>query len=111
MVGFDLGNWNVSHRLTYFSEAEDTPQQREDAGLSDDDVASIGSYVSHSFSVAYTADAWRAFLTVENAFDATPDLIDSDAFIGNNINNMPVGIYPAEAIMGRAVNLSLSTAF
>lgn len=111
MVGFDLGPWNVSHRLTYFSEAADTPQQREDAGLSDDDVASIGSYVSHSFSVAYTADAWRAYLTVENAFDATPDLIDSDAFIGNNINNMPIGVYPAEAIMGRAFIVSLSTAF
>ncbi len=111
MLGFDFSNWNVSHRLTYFSEGADTPQQREDAGLSDDDVASIGSFVSHSFSLAYNADAWRAYLTVENAFDATPDLIDADAFIGNTINNMPVGVYPADAIMGRAVILSLSTSF
>ena len=72
MVGFDLGNWNLSHRLTYFSEAQDTEQQRSDAGLADEDVASIGSFVSHSFSLAYNAEAWRAFLTVENAFDAIP---------------------------------------
>ncbi len=111
MVGFDLGNWNLSHRLTYFSEAQDTEQQRSDAGLADEDVASIGSFVSHSFSLAYNAEAWRAFLTMENAFDAIPDLIDADAFIGNSVNNMPLGVYPAEAIMGRAVILSVSTSF
>jgi outer membrane receptor protein involved in Fe transport len=111
MIGFDLGNWGLSHRLTYFSEGEDTEQQRSDAGLDDADVASIGSFVSHSFSLAYNAEAWRAFLTVENAFDAIPDLIDADAFIGNTVNNMPLGVYPAEAIMGRAVILSVSTSF
>ncbi len=111
MLGLDFGNWNVSHRATYFSDGEDTPQQREDAGLSDDDVAFVGSFVSHSFSVAYNAESWRAFLTMENAFDATPDLIDGDAFVGNSINSMPIGVYPADAIMGRAVILSLSTSF
>ncbi|HEX5787746.1 MAG TPA: TonB-dependent receptor, partial [Woeseiaceae bacterium] len=35
MAGFDLGSWNLSHRLTYFSEGADTQQQRDDAGLSD----------------------------------------------------------------------------
>ncbi len=111
VLGLDIGSWSVSHRATYFSDAEDTPQQREDAGLTDDDVAFIGSYLSHSFSLAYNADNWRAFLTVENAFDEAPDLIDDDAFLGNSVNNMPLGVYPADAIMGRAVILSVSTWF
>jgi len=101
-------DWSFSHRLTYFTEGEDTEQQRIDGGLDDDEVAFIGSFISHSFSIAYTKDRWSAFLTIENAFDEKPDLIHDDAFVGNTINNMPLGVYPAEAIMGRAVIFSVS---
>jgi iron complex outermembrane receptor protein len=103
-----IGKWSISHRGTYFSEGADTESQRQDGGLSDADVAYIGSFITHSFSLAYDADSWRVFLTLENAFDAEPDLIDSDAFVGNNTNNMPLGVYPSEAIMGRSVILSFS---
>ena len=105
-----FGDWSVSHRASYFSEGEDTEDQRQDGGLSSDDVAFIGSFVTHSFSVSYNAEKWRLFLTVENAFDAEPDLIDEDAFVGNSINNMPIGVYPSEAIMGRGVILSFQMA-
>jgi len=104
-----FGNWSVSHRLTFFTEGEDTEAQRIDGGLADDEVAFIGDFSSHSFSLSYTRDNWSAFLTIENAFDEQPDLIHDDAFTGNTINNMPLGVYPAEAIMGRAVIVSFST--
>ncbi|MGI9200390.1 MAG: TonB-dependent receptor plug domain-containing protein [Woeseiaceae bacterium] len=103
-----FGDWSVSHRLTYFSEGEDTEAQRIDGGLADNEVAFIGDFSSHSFSLSYTRDSWSAFLTIENAFDEQPDLIHDDAFVGNTINNMPLGVYPAEAIMGRAVVVSFS---
>ncbi len=104
-----MGRWGFSHRMNYFSEGEDTDAQRIDGGLADDEVAFIGSFNTHSFSVSYEADNWRAFLTIENAFNAKPDLIHDDAFVGDTINNMPVGVYPAEAIMGRSLILSVST--
>jgi len=106
-----IGNWSVSHRLLYFSKGQDTEAQRIDGGLDPEDIAFIGSFQSHSFSVAYDAESWSAFLTVENAFDEKPELIHDDAFLGNSINNMPIGVYPAEAIMGRAVIFSISTTF
>ena len=104
-----IGRWGISHRVNYFSDGEDTAEQRQDGGLADDEVAFIGSFDTHSFSFSYAADTWRAFLTIENAFDAEPDLIHDLAFVGNSINNMPLGVYPAEAIMGRSVILSFST--
>ena len=104
-----IGNWSLSHRGNYFSDGEDTDKQRQDGGLDSDDLAFIGSFQTHSFSLSYEAEKWRAFLTVENAFDAKPDLIDSDAFVDSNTNNMPLGVYPAEAITGRTVILSFST--
>jgi predicted secreted protein len=111
LIGFDIGNWRVSHRLNYFSETEDTEAQREDAGLDDDEVAFIGDFMSHAFSISYNADRWGAFLTVENAFDETPELIDQDAFVGNTINNMPLGVYPSDAVMGRAIIFSVTAGF
>ncbi len=104
-----IGRWGLSHRVNYFSKGEDTEEQRQDGGLADDEVAFIDAFDTHSFSFSYEADSWRAFLTIENAFDAKPDLIHDDAFVGNTINNMPLGVYPAEAIMGRSVILSFST--
>jgi iron complex outermembrane receptor protein len=111
LLGFDIGNWRVSHRLNYFSETEDTEQQRANAGLDDDEVAFIGDFMSHAFSVSYNADSWGAFLTIENAFDEIPDLIHDDAFVGNSINNMPIGVYPSDAIMGRAIIFSVTAGF
>ena len=105
-----FGNWSISHRGSYFSDGEDTEAQRQDGGLSDDEVAFIGSFVTHSFSLSYDAEKWRVFLTLENAFNAEPDLIDSDAFVGDNTNNMPLGVYPSEAIMGRSLILSFRMA-
>ena len=67
--------------------------------------------MSHAFSVSYSADSWSAFLTVENAFDEIPELIHDDAFVGNSINNMPIGVYPSDAIMGRAVIFSVTAGF
>ena len=71
----------------------------------------IDSFHTHSFSISYSADAWRAFLTVENAFNAKPDLVHDDAFVGDTINNMPIGVYPSEAVIGRTVILSLRANF
>jgi iron complex outermembrane receptor protein len=104
-----IGDWSISHRGNYFSSGEDTEAQRQDGGYPDDRVNFIGSFNTHSFSVSYEAENWRAFLTIENAFDAEPELIHSDAFVANTINNMPIGVYPAEAIFGRTVILSLRT--
>ena len=106
-----LGNWSISHRGTYFSKGADTEEQRIDGGLEPNEIAFIGSFHTHSFSVSYDAESWRAFLTLENAFNNKPELIHDDAFVGNTINNMPIGVYPAEAIMGRAVILSIRTGF
>lgn len=106
-----IGNWSISHRVTYFSDGEDSEEQRQDGGYPENRVNFIGSFNTHSFSLSYDAETWRAFLTIENAFDAEPELIHDDAFVGNTINNMPIGVYPAEAIMGQTWILSVSTAF
>jgi iron complex outermembrane recepter protein len=102
-----FGNWSVLHRGFYRSSGRDTEMQLADQGSLDGDVTSISSFHTHSFSVSYQGDTWRAFLTVENAFDAEPDLVDDVAFNGNSINNLPLGVYPSEAIMGRTVIFSV----
>lgn len=102
-----FGSWSVLHRGYYRSSGRDTAQQLADQASLEGDVTSIPSFHTHSFSLAYEGDSWRAFLTLENAFDAEPDLIDDVAFGGNSINNMPLGVYPAEAIMGRSIILSV----
>jgi iron complex outermembrane receptor protein len=104
---FTFGNWSVLHRGYYRSSGRDTEQQLSDQGSLEGDVTSIGSFHTHSFSVAYEGESWRAYLTLENAFDAEPDLIDDVAFGGNSINNLPLGVYPTEAIMGRTIILSV----
>ncbi|HEY5655766.1 MAG TPA: hypothetical protein VIS04_08005, partial [Woeseiaceae bacterium] len=108
-LGF--GNWGISHRVTYFSDGQDTEEQRVNGGYPDYCVNSLGSFNTHSFSLSYDAETWRVFLTLENAFDAEPDLVHSEAFMGNSVNNMPIGVYPAEAIMGRTWIVSISTSF
>jgi iron complex outermembrane receptor protein len=107
----EIGRWSFGHRAHYFSEGQDTEEQRQDGGIEPEDIASIGDFVTHSFSVSYAADAWHAFLTVENAFGAEPDIIHDDAFVGNTINNLPIGVYPAEAIMGRSVIFNVGASF
>ena len=102
-----FGDWGVSHRVYYRSSGADTEAQIQDQGTGPDDVTWISSFHTHSFSVSYNQDSWRAFLTLENAFNAEPDIIDDLAFFENSINNMPVGVYPAEAIMGRTLILSV----
>lgn len=102
-----FGNWSVLHRGYYRSSGRDTAQQLADQASLEGDVTSIPSFHTHSFSVSYEGESWRAFLTLENAFDAEPDLIDDVAFGGNSINNLPLGVYPAEAIMGRAIIFSV----
>lgn len=102
-----FGNWSVLHRGFYRSSGRDTEMQLSDQGSAEGDITSISSYHTHSFSLAYEAETWRAFLTVENAFDAEPDLVDDVAFSQNSINNLPLGVYPSEAIMGRAVIFSV----
>ena len=104
---FSIGNWSFSHRWNYFSASEDTQEQRNDAGLDDDEKYWIGDFNSHSLSVSYDAERWRVFLTVENLLDEEPDLIDDDAQIGDTTNNLPLGVYPSEALIGRAVLLSV----
>lgn len=104
---FTIGDWTVLHRGFYRSSGRDTTMQLQDQGSLDGDVTWISSFHTHSFSLSYEAETWRAFLTVENAFDAAPDLIDEAAFGGNSINNLPLGVYPTEAIMGRTVIFSV----
>ena len=102
-----FGDWGVSHRLYYRSSGADTEAQIADQGTFADEVTSISSFHTHSLSVSYNQDSWRAFLTLENAFNAKPDIIDDRAFLGNPTNNLPLGVYPAEAIMGRTLVLSV----
>lgn len=102
-----FGNWSVLHRGYYRSSGRDTAQQLADQASLEGDVTSIPSFHTHSFSVSYEGDSWRAFLTLENAFDAEPDLIDDVAFGSNSINNLPLGVYPTEAIMGRTIIFSV----
>jgi len=105
-----FGNRTVLHRGFYRSSGRDTMMQLEDQGSLEGDVTAISSFHTHGFSVSYTGDTWEAFITVENGFDAEPDLIDDIAFEGNSINNLPLGVYPNEAIMGRTVILRFSKA-
>lgn len=102
-----FGNWSLLHRGFYRSSGRDTMMQLADQASLDGDVTSIGSFNTHSFSVSYDAESWRAFLTVENAFDAEPDLIDDIAYDGDSINNLPLGAYQTDAIMGRTVIFSV----
>ena len=106
-----FGNWGISHYWYFFTDGKDTEEQAQSGGYPDNYVNYIGDFDTHSVSLSYEAETWGAFLTVENAFDSEPDLIHSEAFVGNSINNMPLGVYPASAVMGRAVILSLRTTF
>lgn len=106
-----IGDWGISHHWNYISDGQDTESQRQSGGYAEDEVGFIGSYDVHSFSLSYDAESWRAFLTIRNAFDAEPELIHSEAFVGNTINNMPLGVYPSSAIMGRSIILSIRSSF
>lgn len=68
-----FGNWSVLHRGFFRSSGQDTAQQLADQATVPGHITSISSFHTHSFSVAYAGDTWRAFLSLENAFDAQPD--------------------------------------
>ena len=103
------GDWGLMHRVNYRQGGRMSEAELLASNIRPDvEKSYIGSFDVHAFSLSYNRDTWRAFVTLENAFNAKPEALDDDFLTGQStINGLRPGIYPSEMIMGRTLVLSV----
>lgn len=104
----DWNNWSLIYDLDFRTGGQELELDPLDAeGFRDKEE--IGKFHTHSLGIVYRGDDWRVNFTVENVLDADPELRDNDQFA--NTNNVPLGVYPSEALFGRTFVFGISKTF